>query len=100
IANRTILQSAVERYNIDNGNWPVTGRALPTGATVVPLVGPDLANYLQGGVLPPVNVASMGDPDGTGPLTGDTLTTHRWGINAAGVVIIVNAAGDAVVWHP
>lgn len=98
IANRAIIQSAVERYYIENGDWPITsgGGALPTGTSIILITATELVDFVQGGRLPAINEVDM-DP-GTG--TTSVVATNRWGLNAAGqVVIATDASPPVLVWQ-
>lgn len=94
IANRAILQSAVERHQIDHGTWPVTGGALPgTGVNAI-LDSTLLVNYLSGGVLPRVVAVDMNP----GVAGGDVAADNRWAINSNGFVLLVGSADTTTTW--
>lgn len=97
VSNRAIIQSAVERHLIEHGNYPIgeLGGALPASQALINSAR--LTNYLNGG-LPAINGVNMGDT-GT-PANAAVLSTHKWGINSAGIVVIVNADETSVIWTP
>lgn len=92
IANQAILQSAVERYQVQHATWPVTGGALPATGVLASIDAALLADFVQGGVLPRINVVSMP------PLLVDGDT---WALDSRGVVVIrQTGSGNAVRWQP
>jgi general secretion pathway protein G len=101
IANQAIVQSAVERYQIAEGKWPTQTNGNPNlpATDPVPLVATELVNFLQGGRLPRINVASM-PSNATPPVNNVSVVAENvWGLNRNGVVVIINTATPPVqIW--
>jgi len=100
IANRAIVQSAVDRFFIDTSRWPIVTD--PVGGSTTPVAGvldqTLLAPYLSGGALPRVNEVPM--PNNANPPVNNVEVTaaNRWGLNTGGTVVLIPSAAVTQVW--